>query len=268
MLHSTRSWTLRTTVRAVVVMALGVAAPAIRADITGFNNGTDWTGNNNGTGGPDFTTTMLTLTDNLVEARSAYFDTPQGIGSFNASFTYQATQPGGIGLADGTTFILQNESLNALGGAGSGLGVSGIMPSAEIEFNVYSGHTIGTAFEVNGANSQIYMTTGPVNLASGDPIEVALSYNGSVLTETLTDLTTSATFSTSYTTDLVSVLGGGTAWVGFTGATYAGSSLQVVSDFSFTTAPVTTAPEPSSLVLFGGTAVVALTAYGLRRRGR
>jgi hypothetical protein len=154
------------------------------------------------------------------------------------------------------TFILQNQSLNALGGLGAGLGMAGISPSAEVEFNVFSGHTVGTAFEVNGANSEVYMSTAPVNLASGDPIGVALSYNGSTLSETLTDLTTSQTFSTSYTTNLVSVLGSGIAWVGFTGATGGGTSVQVI---------FLSVPEPSSLVLLA-TAVVALAPCGLRRR--
>ena len=50
-------------------------------------------------------------------------------------------------------------------------------------------------------------------------------------------LVTSATFSTSYTSDLASVLGASTAWVGFTGGTGAGSSTQTVSNFTFRSHP-------------------------------
>jgi hypothetical protein len=259
MVHLSRSSPVRSAVLAVVVLALGGVVPAVQADIVGFNNGVGWTGNNNATGGPTFTASSLTLTDGgLFEARSAFYNTAQTITSFTAAFTYQATMPGGLGLADGATFMLQNQGTTALGGSGGALGMSGITPSAEVEFNVYAGHTIGTAFETNGANSTIYMPTGSVNLASGDPIRVLLAYNGSVLTETLTDLTTAASFTTSYTVNLASVLGGTTALVGFTGGTGAGSSLQVISNFFFV-------PEPSSLVL-AGTGLAAVTALGLRRR--
>ncbi len=202
--------------------------------ISGFNNGIGWTPNNNGTGGPTFTPTTLTLTDGaLAEARSAFFNTLQPIGQWTATFTYQATMPGGVGLADGATFTLQNQGLTALGLAGGGLGVAGITPSAQVEFNVYNAHVIGTAFETDGANSKIYTSTGAVDLSSGDPIQVSLNYNGTLLTETLTDLTTSATFSTSYTTNLESVLGLSAAVVGFTGGTGTGASLQTITDFSF-----------------------------------
>ena len=207
--------------------------------ITGFGPG--WQGNGTN-GGPVIAPTTLTLTDGLNdENRSAYFTTPQPIGDWNASFVYTPTEPGGIGLADGVTFILQNEGLDALGNPvhlGSGLGMYQIAPSAEVEFNVYNGHTIGTNFETNGANSQNYNPTGAVNLASQDPILVALSYDGTTLTEKLTDQTTSATFTTSYTTNLVSVLGGSTALVGFTGSTGDGISTQTISNFSFQVASV------------------------------
>jgi hypothetical protein len=221
-----------------------------------------WTANNNGTGGPTVTTSTLTQTDGgNGEARSAFYNTAQPIAQFSTVFTYQATQPGGQSLADGVSFTLQNQGLSALGSEGSGLGVAGITPSAEVVFNVFNGHTIGTNFTTNGSNpGNTYLATGAVDISSGDPIKVSLSYDGSTLSETLTDLKSSATFNTSYTTDLASVLGGGTAFVGFTGGTGAGTSVQVISDFAFQSS----IPEPSSLVLVGLAAAV-LGAVKLRR---
>jgi hypothetical protein len=246
----------------LATLALVLLTPAARAGIVGFNNGSGWTANHSDPGAPTFTSNTLTLTDGGPgEARSAFFNTPQAIGNWSASFTYQATQPGGLGLADGATFILQNQGLKALGSFGGGLGVAGISPSAEVEFNLFTGfgQPVGTNFETNGANRGAYNSTGAVNLASGDPIQVSLRYDGSRLSETLTDLSTSATFSTSYTTNLTSVLGGPTALVGFTGGTGAGTSVQVVSNFSFAV------PEPSSLMM-SVTGIMSVAIYGYWRR--
>jgi hypothetical protein len=227
------------------LLIVGAVVVTTRADITGFNNGVGFTLN----GGPTISGGTATLTDsNNFEARSLYYDTPQSISAgFQASFTYQATNGGGLGLADGTTFVLQNQGLNALGGSGSGLGYSGITPSAAVAFDLFVGS--GTSFNTNG-NTGGYTSTSPVNINSGDPIAVSLSYNGTshVLTENLTDSTTSATFSTSYTSDLASVLGGGTALVGFTAGTGGGFSTQTVSNFSF----INSVPEPTSLALWAG----------------
>jgi hypothetical protein len=247
---------------AIAVVAAGLGTPALAGGgINGFNNGVGWTGNNNGTGGPAFTASTLTLTDGGVgEARSAFYNTTQSIGLFSVEFTYQASMPGGQSLADGATFILQTQGLSALGNPGGDLGVSGISPSAELEINIFNGHTIGTNFQTGGAISG-FNATGPVNVASGDPIQFSLTYNGSTLSETLTDLTTSATFNTTYSTDLASVLGGGTAFVGFTGGTGAGTSEQVISNFVFQNS----VPEPSGLVLLGISSVV-FGALELRRR--
>jgi hypothetical protein len=242
---------------------LAALSPATRADITGFSNGTNWTANNNGTGGPSFTSTTLTLTDGGAnEARSAYYDTPQLIARFSASFIYQATNPVNGGVADGVAFVLQNQGLNALGAIGGSLGVSGISPSAEVELNVFDGHTIGTNFEVNGANSQNYLSTSPVDLASGDPIQVTLAYDGTVLTETLTNLSTHQTYQTTFQTDLSALLGS-TALVGFTGASGGRSSTQTISSFSY----ASSVPEPESLVLLG-VGLAAVASYQRRRSRR
>ena len=54
---------------------------------------------------------------------------------------------------------------------------------------------------------------------SGDPIDVVLSYNGATLVESMTNTVTNATYSTTYAENLVSLTGGTSAYVGFTGAT-------------------------------------------------
>src|SRR5581483_3453233 len=134
-----------------------------------------------------------------TEAASWFANTQVSVASFSASFDYQATGSGS--LADGFAFILQNSSagLGALGADGGALGYgpndgsngrggAAISPSAAVEFNLYNGHTQGTAFATDGDTGN-YNGSGSVDFwDTGDTIQVVLGYNGSALTETLTDL--------------------------------------------------------------------------------
>jgi len=225
-----------------VTGAVFIALPFVPGSntVVGFGgNGAGWTLN----GGALITSNVLTLTDGgTYEARSAFINTPQYIGAFEAGFIYQAN-----GQADGATFVLQNAAagLNALGAAGGGLGYGGIPQSAAVRFNIYGAAPggIGTRLSTDGA-SGTYGPTPPVNLASGHLISVALSYIGTNLTETLVDLVTGAahSFSTNYTANIPAVVGNSsTAWVGFTGGDGGGASVQTVSDFTFTSINLQTA---------------------------
>jgi hypothetical protein len=271
---------LRTSYSRTFFTGFGLAAAAIlaasatpaMADISGFGDGSAYTFNSNGFGPvPSLSGSgVLTVTDlNGGEASSVFYNTAQSVSPFNANFTYQYGGTSTNVPADGVTFTLQNQGLNALGGSGGGLGVDGISPSASIDLNLYPGSAngAGTAFNINGGTAQnggnLYMSTGAVDLTSGDPIDVALSYDGTTLTEMLTDTSTAATFSTSYTTDLVSLLGPN-AFVGFTGGTGAANSIQQISNFSFTN-NATAVPEPSSLAAL---AIGMLSLGGLALRSR
>ena len=197
----------------------------------------------------------ITMTDGGNSEQTSWFiSTPQSITSFTASFDYQATANGTQQLADGVAFVLQKSGPSALGNDGSGLGYAGISgASAAVEFNVLNGpdynsqefaagHVPGTNFATDGmtGTSSTYISTGDVDLAnptdthaSGDEIQVVLTYDGSVLTETLTDLDNGATFMTSYTENLTAILGGETAYVGFTTGTGGAASTQTISNFNF-----------------------------------
>ncbi|HEY3760240.1 MAG TPA: choice-of-anchor tandem repeat GloVer-containing protein [Verrucomicrobiae bacterium] len=215
------------------------------------SSGFGWTGNQAGT----FTTSIfsgnvLTLTDNgATEARSYFFDVPEYIGGFEASFTYQDVNEG---VADGVAFVVQNDPRGtaALGSAGGYLGVGGtglITPSAELELNLYpeNGELPGYTFltggltGIGGANGN-YRSTGNVNLSSGDPINVIMYYALGHLALTFTDTVSQVTFSTNlYIGNLTNIVGGSTAYVGFTGGAGSITSMQTISNFSFTSLPLT-----------------------------
>ena len=254
--------------RLAVVTAL-VSVTQISAAILGFNNGAGYTAN----GGATFSGNSVTLTDGMPmgEARSAFFNTPQSItAGWTASFIYRATNPGGICFCDGAAFIFQNASAgaSAVGFGGGDYGYVGITPSAAVEFSPDSAGLSpggpGTGFyqDATAQSSGIPLnSTAPVFLNSLDPIQVMISYDGSTLFESLADLANSNTFSISYNSvDLPAIVGGSTAFIGFSGGTGGGTSLQTISDFSFTSS----VPEPSSLSLFG-TAIAGLL-WRLRRR--
>ena len=201
-----------------------------------IGNGTSWSFN----GGASLVSSgTVQLTDgNYNEAQSSFFDTPVDIDAFKASFTYQDLT--GPSSADGLAFVLQNSPAgpDALGQDDGGLGFSGITPSVALAFNLYSGEGVGMAFETNslsyifGGNSA-YISTAPVSFNSGDLINVTMTYADGIVSVTLTDQSTLQSYTANYAAYLPGLLGGHTAYVGFTGGTGAITSQQQVSNFSF-----------------------------------
>ncbi|MBE7213460.1 MAG: hypothetical protein INR65_20785 [Gluconacetobacter diazotrophicus] len=245
---------------------------SVHADISGFGtNGSGFT-LNQGQGGTSLSVSgnVATLTNGSTsEGNSIFYNTPQSIGNFTASFTYTDSGSSGTsgGTADGFTFTLQNDArgAKAVGGTGNSLGYAAaggtvvqtaVTPSAAIGFNIYNGSTTGL-----GTNGALTLTnTSAAVLYSGDAINVKLTYNGSTLTEVLTDASHTANTSTfTYAVNLIGTLGS-TAYVGFTGADGATASTQTISNFSYVV------PEPSTWLAGGLTLLTAGAA--VVRHGR
>jgi hypothetical protein len=142
------------------------------------------------------------------------------------------------------------------------VGSSGINPGAAVTLELYGSNSTASGYYTNGASPNGAPSTSPLNLASNDPINVTITYNGSLLHESLFDTITSDSYSASYLANIPSVVGSSTAYVGITAA----NGLQEAADQDFSNFLFTTsAPEPSALGLAAAGAVLGLGVRGRRR---
>ncbi len=94
-----------------------------------------------------------------------------------------------------------------------------------VKFDIFNGSGEGsnsTGFYTNGASPTLPaldMTSSGVNLHSGNTMGAHLMYDGTTLTLTVTDLVTTASYTTSTAINIPATVGGNTAYVGFTGGT-------------------------------------------------
>lgn len=183
--------------------------------------------------------TSLTVTPNSsFIAGSAWFPTPVNIQSFTTDFSFQQTA--GTNTADGMTFTIQNAGTTAMGGTGGNLGYGGMGTSVAVKFDLYSNSGEGpdsTGLYLNGASPTtpaVDMTSSGINLHSGDVLKVHMTYDGTNLAMTVTDATTSKTFSQTWAVNIPSTVAGNTAYVGFTGATGGYTAQQQVLTWTMT----------------------------------
>ena len=189
--------------------------------------------------------TALSITDGAMnEAGSAFATAPVNIASFHTSFAMQLTTPG----ADGLTFTLQGVGPTALGTTGGGLGygpdpnVAGgvsIGKSAAVKFDLYQNVSEGgnsTGLFTNGAAPSIPsadLSGSGIDLHSGHVFNVAMAYDGTTLSVTETDATTGAVGTQTYPVNIPSLVGGTTAYVGFTGGTGGVTATQNIQTWTF-----------------------------------
>jgi hypothetical protein len=114
-----------------------------------------------------------------------------------------------------------------------GLGYQGTLSSVAVTFDLNYANVTG--LYTNGA----VPTTSPkaitgINLDSGDPINVTLTYDGSTLTMSMEDADTGGQFTTSWAVDIPTAVGGDTAYIGFTGTTnWNLDTIQTISALTF-----------------------------------
>ena len=153
---------------------------------------------------------------------------------WRATFHYRTINP----EADGFTFILHNDprGLEALGGTG---GMMGVAYQQQVDGTVYQAITpsYGCAYDVwnnrsgwvnNGVIGNYVTTPNDINIKNG--IDVVIEYNGTTISQTLTQGGNVATLTRNV--DLGAQLGS-SAWVGFTGACGGLTVDQRISNFTF-----------------------------------
>jgi hypothetical protein len=207
---------------------------------------------------------------------STFSSTPQEVGRFNAQFTFRfgnvTDLPSIGGGGDGMTFTLQRNSPTAIGGDGGALGygsgpalgffgnISGIPSSIAIKFDLIDNNGEGsdsTGLFINGDSpsvptnpqeSTVDLTSSGIDLHSGHSFLVGLSYDGATLQQTITDQSTSAVFAHSYAIDIPSIIGGSSAYAGFTAATGVAIFSPAILSLTYTQPAPTAAPSaPSNL---------------------
>jgi hypothetical protein len=136
---------------------------------------------------------------------------------------------------------LQNAGANTVGRSGSSLGYQPIGSSVAIKFDLYNNAGEGnnsTGFYTNGSaptGPAVDLTPSGVNLHNGNPVHAHITYNGTTLSLTLTDLVTNASFSTSAAINIPAAVGANTAYVGFTAGTYEAAATQSILNWTYTT---------------------------------
>jgi hypothetical protein len=169
------------------------------------------------------------------EAGSAFSATPVNIQSFATDFTFQLTNA----VADGFVFTIQNVAATALGDAGGSLGYGGLGKSVAIKFDLYNNAGEGidsTGLYEDGAQPTIPaidLSGAALDLHSGDIFLAQITYDGAKLNVTLTDTSNLLSWSHSFAIDIPAVVGGDSAFVGFTGATGGSTADQEILSWTY-----------------------------------
>ncbi len=221
--------------RPICLIAAAVLASSASADITGFNNLSGWTYNQEDAQTPadlpDPGTIYITSTGGS-QNRSIYANTRQGFDQFTTSFTYRGDLR--VNSGQGMSFILQNapDGSSTLGGGGSNLGYGGITNSIATTWDI---RTNAIGFSTGGVVSGGVFVVG-ITLGGNNDIDFTLAYDGTFLMMHLVDTVTQVEFTRNFLVgDLSPFLGDDLVYVGF-GATSFRSD-QTISNFTYSAVP-------------------------------
>jgi hypothetical protein len=213
-----------------------------------------WLGNSSVYSGSSIELTSLTtgLADNV------WYKTPVNVQAFTTTFTWTANCPAKPAqCGDGMGFMIISNSnpsssgYNYAGSQGSQLSWSRCYSSTNcpsiksilVKFDLYNNSTGSEGANLTGFYSggvdpqppqaQSDMSSSGINMESGHLMKATLTYNGTVLMETVTDTVTGATYRNSYSANIPALVGGNTALVGFGGSTGGADVTQKLQSWTY-----------------------------------
>jgi hypothetical protein len=212
-----------------------------------------WLGN-----GSAYSGSSIELTSGGNQAHNVWYKTPVNVQAFTTTFTWNASCPAKPAqCGDGMGFMIISNSnpssagFNYQGDSGSQFSWSRCtsstdcpsMKSTLVKFDLYNNVTGTGGANLTGFYSggldpqppqpQYDMAPSGINMQSGHLMKATLTYNGTVLMETVTDTVTGATYRNSYSANIPSLVGGNTALVGFGGSSGAASVTQNIQSWTY-----------------------------------
>ncbi|HZZ30144.1 MAG TPA: Calx-beta domain-containing protein [Pirellulales bacterium] len=253
---------------ALVAQATPAAAPTPMLNFPNGFVGTSSQLSLNGSSASIAGSNLQLTTGGKNQAASIFARTPVNVTNFSTRFALQfagGTNP----LGDGMTFTIQGTGMKALGSNGGNLGYGSIKKSIAVKFDLFSNAGEGansTGLYTNGAAptsaKSNNLNGSGIDLHSGHVFDVAMNYDGAKLTVTITDMVTQATATQSYTVNIPSLVGGKTAYVGFTAGTSANTAVQKVLNWTYAALPPAVVVTPTTSTATAGAAKTTVTTAG------
>jgi fibronectin type 3 domain-containing protein len=192
----------------------------------------------------------LRLTGGASQSGTAFTTQPVDVTGLSTRFTFQLT----AAAADGFTFTVQRAGPTVNGVSGGYLGYGGIADSVAVKFDIFNNDGEGynsTGLYTNGATptnvGSIDLGPAGIDFHSGHVFRADLAYGAGNLRVTITDTRTGVAATQNYAVNIPAVIGGDSAYVGFTGGTGSLTAVQDILTWTLTPGAAFSPNAPTGL---------------------